>query len=136
MLLYAVIIVLLIIVIYMRHAPSRFVEGMWYADPEFCKAADISNMYLLIGRGTGYTTHNCYLTIADAAGTSGEHFDLGYVGPMCSRASITGSEVFPDTASIELDIDNGKLMIKDDETVYGIFYKDNASTTHIKSIDD
>lgn len=134
---YGIIIVLILIIIYQNTKSSAFLEGMWYADPEFCAAAGIKNMYMLVGQGTGYTKHTCYITIGDDSGTTGEHVVLSYLGGMRAsvNVSVEGSDIIPESVTMDVDINNGKLILKDDEQIYGIFYKDNASTTHIKTLE-
>lgn len=126
----AIIVILIILLIY-SCCECKKLDGFYSASDEFLNVTKIDSMYLYIGKSRGLfrKIYSGYLYISPDV--SNQLFELT-TNPFTSQCTIVfeDEQIFPE--NITVGINDGKLLISDEDTVYGLLYKD-TEITHILS---
>lgn len=125
-----------------------FMYGLWVADEDFCRESGVDSILLFIGpEDTGFlnTVRKGHIIINNDYSNQG--FTIKY-----RKGSIIGiptshhdysinaeiefeeDDIMSNDIQIELSMKNNKMRIRDDEQLFGIFYKDHETTEICDSI--
>lgn len=148
---YAIVIIFAILIIFyyfLKSTPispetrayEKFIYGYWTGDEGFCEESDVSSMMLFIGKSdtsadnlSGKSiTRKAHLVINNDV--TNQTLDICYK-PQCItdlkkykvKAKLTFEEEcsIPENVTLEFDMVKGLLRIYADDTIYGVFYKNN-----------
>lgn len=124
-------------------AYENFIYGYWTGDEGFCEESDVSSMMLFIGKSdigedklsSQKITRKAYLVINNDV--TNQTLDICYT-PQCAKkigkykvdAKLKFEEEcsIPENVTLEFDMIKGLLKIYADDTIYGVFYKNNEVT--------
>ncbi len=125
---------------------ENFIYGYWTGDEGFCEESDVSSMMLFIGKSdigedklsTQKITRKAHLVINNDV--TNQTLDICYK-PNCTitsdklgkykvKANFKFEEEcsIPENVTLEFDMIKGLLKIYADDTIYGVFYKNNEVT--------
>lgn len=139
--LFCIIIVLIILLIYRIHIENKhineFLEGVWLSSEEFNKKAEIDNMVLYIGPPS--EIRNIYLImykddiVIDKKMKIKISLDYNFYLTTKFDGKIKLidediTDIMPDKQNCIIDIINGSMIWKKNDTTYGEFLKDNHGT--------
>lgn len=128
---------------------SRHITGMWVGDEAFCETSNASSMLLCIGDeepdGILGKKRKMHLLINDDI--ANQTIDIKYrpsnISSMNTIPAYTlhvtcehsEEKVLGDKVSMEFDMVTGCMRIYDDETLYGVFYRDNETSDYLQDED-
>lgn len=141
-----VVAILILIVLYVAWDPpgEEYLTGVWVASDDFCHKSGIDSMMITIGPPEGWInrTRKCYVIIAP--NLSSQMFTVEYSRGSGLRkykvkwhTDFEEEEIMPEKIKCEIDIMTGHMLLTEDKTVYGEFYKSLDTTALVKSaVDD
>ena len=109
------------------------INGIWSGDTEFCNQAGLSLMYIYL-YGDQYKKDGYIVMIGDDGQIlTNQEFNIlinninykNDMHSMSSRMTFNESDIFPENVILDLDMARGILRIKDNDTVYGLLYRNN-----------
>ena len=114
--------------------PENYVYGHWIADSGFCDESEISSMQIFIGKAAEDCTdveRPAYILINNDI--ANQEFEIKYKKGKLQGDTYKVEAVLefsdeidiPEEVTLEFNIMKGRLRIHDDDTVYGIMYKDH-----------
>jgi len=131
---------ILILLWYHHDIISTLLTGFWVGDAEFLKSAGLDSFVFYISKGTLLSqSRGCYLLMMSegevvlnhptaACLQSSSLFSFG-MSPKYFRLTFEEQpEIIPQQLTLKLDPRVGKLVLRDDQTIYGIFYRDGSQT--------
>lgn len=121
-------------------AYENFIYGYWTGDEGFCEESDVSSMMLFIGKSdigedklsTQKITRKAHLVINNDV--TNQTLDICYkpecvkkIGKYKVKANLKFEEEcsIPENVTMEFDMVKGLLKIYANDTIYGVFYKNN-----------
>jgi len=117
---------------------ERAVDGFWIADESFCKSAAVDHMMMFIGKNDGVgrnVVRQGYLIIGPditnqpftVSWTRPTRHDLSAPYRVAAEFDFTDSCDIANEVTAEFNVATGQLRLfdADDETIYGVFYRNN-----------
>ena len=140
-----IVVIIVLLVLYFRSQSARkdslrdykkFLEGFWVADGGFCEESDISSMLLFIGEVYDKCHHKAYLVINNnitkqalvlKIKNESLKYDDGAIPSYRADLEIEFEEPcdIPEKIKLTADMKTGCLKLHDDDTIYGLFFKEN-----------
>lgn len=119
-----------------------YIGGLWVADEEFCNKSGVDSIMMFIGPPSTSlfsTERNCHILINNDYSNQG--FTLKYrkntiIGLptvhhdylITAETAFEEEPIMPESVDINISMMHNMMRIYDDETIYGIFYKDHETT--------
>lgn len=125
----------------------NYLYGMWIGDDDFNENAGVSSMLMFIGDPEAYSSKLndfdtkravCLVIDGNEDIISKQIINMTYRAPKAISGNkykikvnmeYTENPVMPEEMTMEVNIQNGEIKLYDKETLYGVFYKDNAITS-------
>ncbi len=140
----AVIAILIIVYVMWEPPGEEYMTGVWVASDDFCHKSGIDSMMITIGQAEGIINkkRKCYVIIAP--NLSSQMFEIEYSRGSGIRkykvkweTEFEEEEIMPEKIKCEIDIMTGHMLLHEDKTVYGEFYKSLDTTALVKAaVDD
>jgi hypothetical protein len=142
-----IVVFIIILIIYSRYIEDKNLNGFWKADAEFCQNAELEFFMLYMGKNESYITNNRngYMLAKNDKGiiinssikmNLSPHNKLSVLNPFIMNEKKYNvviewedenhdEDIFPSELHLMYYPNHGKLVMYNNDTVLGCFYKDN-----------
>lgn len=148
-----VIIIMIIILLYLYIYPLNFVSGIWKANDDFCQKADITGMLVTFAKDVGdfkiFSNLNTYIIISannliifqkllklkiTGYRILNYYYYYASIENYDDNDDISISDIFPRNFWIIINIENGKMIWKNNDTIYAELFKDNEASDYANQL--
>jgi hypothetical protein len=131
----AVLVVCILLLVYLTFNQNyRYLEGFWKVDDEFAKMSGLATMFIYFKRinyNPLWPAYSGYVVsdVTNQTFTASARWSPTNTTP--AQFVFSTDPIWPGAVRLDLDISNGKLVILDDSTIYGLFYKDHETSLQL-----
>jgi hypothetical protein len=146
-----ILIIYLIILEYHFWYISHVLSGFWYADEEFCEQCEIDTFMIYLGSPSWFSrSRGAYVLMVKGESVLVNHpctvslqcnwrVSNWSIGMNPKYFSLKFSETppqLPKTVILKMYPQENKMVLRDSDTIYGIFYKDGSQSELVSMLDE